>query len=162
MGLCCIAPELEFSAIEEEPEEFRYALHVKVDSARDLIGANKNGNAHTSPFCGRSSPLSDHYAGTSDPYCKLSLGEQRVKTRCVRRPSAAQHAFLSKATYNHGECRYVSNSVNPEWHEAFSFSVSDPEVETLLIEVIDHEKVGNNKPLVRHLSPLPKVLQDFR
>lgn len=93
-----------FSAITEETvDDYRYALHVKVESAQGLVGSNKN--------------------GLSDPFCKVRVGGQRVRTR------------------------WVAQSVDPVWNEAFSLNVSDPEEDTLLLEVFDHEKVGNNKPL---------------
>jgi Ca2+-dependent lipid-binding protein len=69
-------------------------------------------------------------AGLSDPFCKLRIGGQRIRTR------------------------WVPQSVDPVWNEAFSLYVNDPEADTLLLEVFDHEKVGNNKPLVRSPSSL--------
>jgi hypothetical protein len=42
----------DFSAITEEPiEDYRYTLHVKVESAQGIVGSNKNGSTSPAAHC---------------------------------------------------------------------------------------------------------------
>ncbi|ELR23415.1 C2 domain containing protein [Acanthamoeba castellanii str. Neff] len=84
--------------------EPQYALDLVVQSAADLVAANRN--------------------GLSDPQVRLSGCGQKFKTK------------------------YISNTLNPEWHQSFSFTkVQDPEQDRILFDVRDHENIGKSKPL---------------
>ncbi|PKA51802.1 C2 and GRAM domain-containing protein [Apostasia shenzhenica] len=71
--------------------------------------------------------------GLSDPYVRLQLGKQRVKTRVVKK------------------------SLNPWWDEEFSFRVGDL-TEELTVSVLDEDKYFADDFLGRVKLPLSKIM----
>eukprot|EP00013_Stygamoeba_regulata_P030033 CAMPEP_0177665350 /NCGR_PEP_ID=MMETSP0447-20121125/21004_1 /TAXON_ID=0 /ORGANISM="Stygamoeba regulata, Strain BSH-02190019" /LENGTH=107 /DNA_ID=CAMNT_0019171431 /DNA_START=392 /DNA_END=715 /DNA_ORIENTATION=- len=58
--------------------------------------------------------------GTSDPYCILSVGPQKVKTKVKKK------------------------TLNPVWNEQFMFNIADCAAETLLVHVMDKDLFTND------------------
>ncbi|KAJ4848377.1 Protein C2-DOMAIN ABA-RELATED 4 [Turnera subulata] len=81
---------------------------------------------------------------SSDPYCVVKMGKQRLKTRVIKK------------------------DVNPEWNEDLTLSITDPD-QTIKLTVYDHDtfskddKMGDAEfdikafieALRMHLTPLP-------
>jgi Ca2+-dependent lipid-binding protein len=63
------------------------------------------------------------FGGTSDPYVKLSCGEE-------------QHVSS-----------YVASSLNPTWHEDFTFRGTLRSLRTLSIQAMDHNNLTSDRPL---------------
>ena len=53
--------------------------------------------------------------GTSDPYCRLEVGNQAVKSKTIHK------------------------TLNPNWNETFTFNVHDPSREALKIFMYDYD-----------------------
>ncbi|XP_061997727.1 synaptotagmin-3-like isoform X1 [Rosa rugosa] len=73
------------------------------------------------------------FLGTSDPYVKLSLTEDRLPAK--------------KTTIK-------MKSLNPEWNEKFKLIVKDPHTQGLELQVYDWDKVGRHDRLGMQLIPL--------
>ncbi|KAL6057908.1 putative E3 ubiquitin-protein ligase RING1a isoform B [Balamuthia mandrillaris] len=84
-------------------QQSNYILHLTVERASNLVASNRSGK--------------------SDPYLKISLGSQQVKTKVVFK------------------------DLNPEWNASFVLYVNDPEKDRLILRVLDYERVGSSKPL---------------
>eukprot|EP00056_Hartaetosiga_gracilis_P004882 m.78854 g.78854 ORF g.78854 m.78854 type:complete len:1126 (+) comp11971_c0_seq3:136-3513(+) len=71
--------------------------------------------------------------GLSDPYCILQLFHDGEKIR---------HKVRAKKPVEHQLCKtnIISNTLNPVWHEEFSFIVDNPTICSLIIDVWDHDK----------------------
>ena len=110
----------QHGALLEGKTKFNYKINVTVIRAENLVGANKNGAIRNKLTASNSCLV----AGKSNPYIKLRLGTQEVKTK------------------------HVLRSLNPEYHATFVLNVRDPETDTLVIKVFDYEKVGAATPLV--------------
>ncbi|GKU90125.1 hypothetical protein SLEP1_g4165 [Rubroshorea leprosula] len=75
--------------------------------------------------------------GSSDPYIKLRLTEDKVAT-------------TKKTTVKH-------NNLNPEWNEEFRLVVKDPETQTLELVLYDWEQVGNHNKMGMNIIPLKDI-----
>ncbi|GLU04595.1 hypothetical protein SLE2022_217330 [Rubroshorea leprosula] len=80
--------------------------------------------------------------GSSDPYIKLTLTEDKVAT-------------TKKTTVKH-------NNLNPEWNEEFSLVVKDPETQTLELVLYDWEQVGNHGKMGMNIIPLKDITPEER
>ncbi|ONI23851.1 hypothetical protein PRUPE_2G212000 [Prunus persica] len=106
-------PVLDASVVAKKPVGI---LHVKVVRAMKLLKMD--------------------ILGSSDPYVKLSLTEDRL-------PAKKTTVKMKK--------------LNPEWNEKFKLLVKDPETQALELQLYDWDKVGRHDKLGMQLVPL-KVL----
>ncbi|KAE9618392.1 putative C2 domain, synaptotagmin-like mitochondrial-lipid-binding domain-containing protein [Lupinus albus] len=79
------------------------------------------------------------FLGTSDPYVKLTLTEDKL---------AARRTTIKR------------RNLNPEWNEKFKLVVKDPQSQVLQLQVYDWDKVGAHDRLGMQLIPL-KVLKPY-
>ncbi|GAB4854957.1 Synaptotagmin-3 [Ancistrocladus abbreviatus] len=75
--------------------------------------------------------------GTSDPYVKLSLTDEKLP---------AKKTTIKK------------RNLNPEWNENFKLIVKDPETQLLRLQVYDWDKVGGHDRLGMQLVPLKQLV----
>ena len=63
------------------------------------------------------------FGSTSDPYVLLSFGDETHQTE------------------------FRSSTLNPEWHQQFTFRVTDQHAESLNVRVLDHDMIGSDEPI---------------
>ena len=74
-------------------------------------------------------------SGTSDPYCVVKCGGQRVKTHTIY------------------------TTLNPSWGTQFTLSVMNPAIESVTFELFDYDVIGRDDPLGSASVPLNTLRQ---
>ncbi|XP_048446390.1 synaptotagmin-3 isoform X2 [Pyrus x bretschneideri] len=114
-------PVLDASTVAKKPVGI---LHVKVIRALKLLKMD--------------------ILGSSDPYVKLTLTEDRLPAK---------------------QTSIKMNKLNPEWNEKFKLLVKDPQTQALELQLYDWDKVGRHDKLGMQLVPLkvltPGVTKEF-
>ncbi|PIN12477.1 hypothetical protein CDL12_14902 [Handroanthus impetiginosus] len=77
--------------------------------------------------------------GASDPYVKLKLMDDKLPYK--------------KTTVKH-------KNLNPEWNEEFSFVVTDPESQVLMLKVYDWEQVGSHDKMGLNIIQLKELIPE--
>ena len=80
-------------------------------------------------------PLSDAVPGYSDPYCVLTLGQQKHKSRTE------------------------VHNLKPVWNQTFDFQVTNPNSDAIKVEVFDFDSVGSDDSLGHTTVKLNQLLR---